>query len=340
MNAPGSLLFATLALATLAVVLGPLVRWWLRRRGRSAVAADLAQLRWPLRLWVVALGVRAGLAFVEGPEGESVAAAAAVATGAWVFLRLTWLAQQAGFRRLHLDVEDNLRARSRRTKLELVRRVVAVIVVTGVVIVTLLTLTPLRSVAPTIVAYAGLIGVVLGLALRAPLENLAAGIVVAFAEPVRIDDVVVVDGEWGRVEEIALVNVTLRLWDERRLVVPTSRLVDEPIENWTRTTSRLTGSVTLWVDFTADLPALRAEVQRIVATTPEWDGRAATVQVVELGEHALQVRVVVTARNAEQLWDLRCEVRERLLAHLVDAPGGVPVVRTEQPELAAAAAGS
>jgi small-conductance mechanosensitive channel len=185
----------------------------------------------------------------------------------------------------------------------------------------------LGSAGPTIVSYAGLIGILLGFALRSPIENLTAGVIVAFAEPIRIDDVVVVEGEWGRIEHIGLVNVVVRIWDDRRLVLPTSRFVNEPFENWTRSSSAVTGTVTAWIDHTADVEALRGEVGAALHDHPLWDGRAFSVQVVELGERSVQVRMMVTASDASNLWDLRCDLRELLLPHLVERVDELPVVR-------------
>lgn len=314
-------------------LVGPLVRSILRRRGRPAAAGDVAALRWPVRAVAVLLVGRVALSTAagEGHLAEGLLDAVLVAAGAWVLLRVLWVGEQLLFRRLEIDVADNLRARSRRTQIELLRRVVALVLLVGAALVTLLTLTPLGRIGPSLVAYAGLIGVVLGLALRAPLENLAAGLTIAVTEPVRIDDVVVVEGEWGRIEQIGLVQVVVRLWDDRRLVVPTARFVQEPFENWTRESARVTGVVTMSVDFTTDVEELRREVEHVVDRSKHWDRRDCVVQVTDLGEHAVQVRALVTAATAGDAWDLRCEVREALLPYLVDRARSLPVVRTADP---------
>jgi small-conductance mechanosensitive channel len=313
--------------ALVLVLLGPVVQFVLHRRGRTAIARDVRRLRWPIRGLALAVIVSgAGKAF-DRPWALDVARAMYVVTIAWLIIGALHVVQAVVFRRLDIDRFDNLRARSRRTQIELVRRVASVIVIIGAAIVLLLTLAPLDGIGETIVAYAGLIGVVLGFALRAPIENLAAGMIVAFAEPIRIDDVVVVEGEWGRIEHIGLVNVSVRIWDDRRLVLPTSRFVNEPFENWTRSSSQVTGTVTAWLDHTADIDALRAEIGHQLERSELWDGRFFVVQVVELGERAMQVRVLVTARNAGELWDLRCELREALLPHLSANVDALPVVR-------------
>lgn len=322
------------AVAVGAVLAAPVARRVLRNRGRPALAEDLSLLSGPVRVAAAALVARGAAQSTSSELARSTAGVALVVALAWVVLRVLLVVQQALFRQLAIDVADNLRARSRRTQMDLLRRVAAVVVVIGAVAVLLLTVTPLAEIAPTLVAYAGLIGVVLGIALRAPLESLAAGIIVAVTEPIRIDDVVVVEGEWGRVENIGLAQVVVRLWDDRRLVLPTARFVNEPFENWTKQSSAVTGTVTMWLDHTVDVDGIRAFVQDAARRSGLWDGRAVVVQVVELGERSVQIRALVTASDAGTLWDLRCELREQLLDHLQAHAGPLPVIRVDGVERA------
>lgn len=315
------------AVAVGLLLLGPIVQFVLRRRGRTQFAADLRRMRSPMRLVALAIVARSvDLVFDEEPY-TSLSEVAVIAAVAWFVVRFLVVIEGVVFRRLRIDTFDNLRARSRRTQVELIRRIVSAIVIVGAVAVTLITVTPLGDFGPTIVTYAGVIGILAGFALRSPIENLAAGVIVAFSEPIRLDDVVVVEGEWGRIEHIGLVNVVVRIWDDRRLVLPTSRFVDEPFENWTRSSSAVTGVVTAWVDHTADIESLRREVGDLLARNPLWDGRAFNVQVIELDERAIQVRILVTAADASDLWNLRCELREALLPHLAGRADELPVVR-------------
>lgn len=323
------LLIATSAAVGMSLI-GPILRFVLRRRGRTEIAKDLLRIRLPVRFTALSL-----VALVGGLSHEitwlQLVGRIGVTIGiAGFLLRVMWVGQEVMFRRLNIDAADNLRARSRRTRIDLLRRAAAVVVFIGTVVVLLLTLTPFRSFGPTVVAYAGLIGAVLGLALREPLENLVAGITVAFNEAVRVDDVVVIDGHWGRIEEIGLVNVVVRIWDQRRLVVPTSRLVNEAFENWTHRSSDLLAAVTVWVDHTTNIDALRVEVIRIVEGLPEWNGRSVNVQVVELARDAVQVRILVSARDADSAWELRCEVREQVLDYLCRDLRRLPVLRVDR----------
>jgi small-conductance mechanosensitive channel len=322
------------SIAASLVIVGPLVQFVLRRARRTTFAADLRQLRWPVRLFALALTARSAELALDRQPATALSKALLIIAVAWVAVRGLVVAQGVVFRRLHIDDPDNLRARSRRTQIELIRRVVSVIVVVGALAVMLLSLTPLGREGPTIVAYAGVIGILGGVALRSSIENLAAGVVIAFSEPIRLDDVVVVEGEWGRIEHIGLMNVSVHVWDDRRLVLPTSRFVNEPFENWTRNSSAVTGSVTAWLDYGADVDDLRRVVGRFLASSPPWDRRFYNVQVVDLGASAMQVRILVTAANAGDLWELRCAVREALLPHISAARSALPVVRVRSDDRA------
>lgn len=318
------------------LVLGPLWRSWLDRRGRSSFAADLGLLTWPLTVlelsMLVQVLVRSELA--TDRLGGSLAGVASqllvivsVLSGGWAVVNGAEVAKRAWFRRLRIDVADNLRARSRRTQLQLIKRVADVFIGATTILVALLTLEPVRELGPALLAYAGIIGVVLGLAMREPIENLVAGLIVAVTEPVRIDDVVVIEGEWGNVEEIDLTHAVVRLWDRRRLVLPTSYFLNESFENWTRRGTSVLGTVHLHADLGVDVESVRHELGRIVASSSHWDGQDWSLQVTDLGEHSVQLRAVVSAANASAAWDLRCEIRERLLPTLRE-PAAVPRLRT------------
>ena len=314
-------------LAVGALSMGPVVRVVLRRRGRPALAADLHRLRGPIAVLTLVTFIRVAVdASTLGPWTPLVDLAAVMGVG-WGLVRGLGIVESALFRQLAIDVADNVRARSRRTQIGLLKRVLVLVVVIGTVLVAAIALTPLRELGPSLLAYASLVGVVLGLALRNPLESLVGGISVAVTEPIRIDDVVVVEDEWGRVEQLGLSNVIVRLWDDRRLVLPTKYFLEEPFENWTRHSAEVTGSVLVPADFSTDVHELRRVVERIVHSSPLWDRRAWALQVVDANADGMQLRCLVTARNASDLFDLRCDVREQLLAHLARTPDSLPTRR-------------
>jgi small-conductance mechanosensitive channel len=318
------------------LALGPLLRSWLDRRGRSAIAADLGLLTWPLTVFELSMLLHVVVRSEAATEriGGSLAGVTSqlltivsVLGAGWAVVNGAEVAKRAWFRRLRIDVADNLRARSRRTQLQLIKRVADVFIGATTILVALLTLEPVRELGPALLAYAGIIGVVLGLAMREPIENLVAGLIVAVTEPVRIDDVVVIEGEWGNVEEINLTHAVVRIWDRRRLVLPTSYFLSESFENWTRHGTSVLGTVFLHADVGVEVDAVRAELGRIVEASPYWDRQDWSLQVTDLGETSVQLRAVVSAANAGDAWELRCEIRERLLPTLQSA-SAVPRLRT------------
>ena len=165
-------------------------------------------------------------------------------------------------------------------------------------------------------ASAGVAGLVAGIAARPVLGNLIAGLQIALSQPIRLDDVVVIQGEWGRIEEITGTYVSVRLWDQRRLIVPLQWFIENPFANWTRNSAEIIGTVFLFVDYRLPLAPVRAELARLVAAAPEWDGRVQVLQITDATEHAMQLRALVSARDSSLVWDLRCRVREGLIAFI------------------------
>ena len=231
------------------------------------------------------------------------------------------------------DISDNLQARRVLTQTRVLARTAMSIVVVAGGAMMLMTFPGARQVGASLLASAGVIGIVAGLAAKPVFSNLIAGLQIALSQPIRIDDVLVVEGEWGRVEEITATYVVLRIWDQRRLIIPLQWLIEHPFQNWTRTDAGIIGTVLLWVDLGTPLEALRAEAQRLCEISEHWDGRLCKLQVVEASERAMQLRVLVTSASSGQNWDLRCEVREGLLAFVqAQQPAAVPRLRTEWKE--------
>ena len=224
---------------------------------------------------------------------------------------------------------DPAHARSVQTKVQVLARTAMFIVgVLGVGSV-LMTFPNVRQIGASLLASAGVAGIVAGLAARPVLGNLIAGLQIALTQPLRIDDVLIIENEWGRVEEITETYVVVCTWDERRLIIPLEHFIQKPFQNWTRNSSKLIGSVHFWVDYQTSVPPLRDELQRIVAAAPEWDGRVCALQVTDFSERAMQLRVIVSAADAGRSWDLRCRVREELIAYLQrEYPQMLPQTRT------------
>jgi small-conductance mechanosensitive channel len=251
-------------------------------------------------------------------------------------LRLITIA--AGWLEAYLGrhVTDENRRRSIHTQIVLPRAILRfVATVVGAALI-LLQFDIVRNVGVSLLASAGLVGIVIGLAAQRAVSNLLAGIQITIFQPIRIGDVVVVEGEWGHVEEIGLTNVVVKVWDLRRLVLPVSYFLEKPFQNWTRGPTDLLGTVFLYTDYSVSVGEVRAEVSAILAETPLWDRRAQGVQVTNLTAESVEVRVLVSAGDGGALWDLRCLVREKLLVWLqTRGAAHVPVNRVslrQEPE--------
>lgn len=225
---------------------------------------------------------------------------------------------------------DNLQARRVLTQTRVIARSLMVLAWLIGLALMLMTFPAVRSLGASLLASAGLAGIVAGLAARPVLGNLIAGLQIAVSQPLRLDDVVIIEGEWGRVEEITGAYVVLALWDQRRLVVPLQWLIEHPFQNWTRNTAEIMGSVFLWVDYGLPLAPLREELQRICTSASEWDGRVQLLQVTDTSESCMQVRILVTSADSSLNFDLRCKVREGLIAFIEEHyPDSLPRTRAE-----------
>jgi small-conductance mechanosensitive channel len=329
-------------LSTVAVVVAVLLvhmavwRLVLRLMKDRDLARDLrTYCRWPARAVVILATLALALPTAGLPRGayatvSHVVLLGLVAAGAWLAVRVVRVAEDALMRHYDVEVPDNLRARRARTQVQVLGRVVIVSIVVLALAVMLLTFPQARAAGTSLLASAGIVGVIAGVAARSTVGNLIAGLQIAFAEPIRLDDAVVVEGEWGNIEEITLTYVVVRIWDRRRLVLPCSYFVENPIQNWTRYSADIVGTVHLHVDYTTPVEEVRAEFERVLAASKLWNGQTAVLQVVDTTEQTMVLRGLVSADSAPNAWDLRCEVREQLLAWLRQQhPEALPRVRAE-----------
>jgi small-conductance mechanosensitive channel len=251
-----------------------------------------------------------------------------VFAGAWMLVRVLVVIEAVIVRRQSLDAENNLRARKIITQVRIVRRLLATAIAVIAIGIALVRYQEFRDLGSAILASAGIIGIVAGIAAQQTLGNVIAGLQIAFTQPIRMDDVIVVEGEFGWVEEITLTYVVVRVWDLRRIVLPITHFVNKPFQNWTRSSSDLLGTVFLRVDYTVDFDAVREALMRICQASEYWDGKVARLHVTETTEKTVELRALASASSAPRLWELRCEVRERLITFLRDEyPGTLPVVR-------------
>lgn len=261
---------------------------------------------------------------------RTLAAVGTIAALTWLLMRLAAAVGDAIIRAHPIDTADNLEARRIHTQTRVLARTVMVLIVIIGTGAALMTFPNVRQIGASLLASAGVAGLVAGIAARPVLGNLIAGLQIALSQPIRLDDVVIIQGEWGRIEEISGTYVSVRLWDQRRLIVPLQWFIENPFQNWTRSSAELIGTVFLYVDYRLPLEPLRAELARIVADAPQWDGRVQVLQVTDATERSMQLRALVSARDSSLAWDLRCRVREGLIAFInAHYPHCLPRERTE-----------
>jgi small-conductance mechanosensitive channel len=194
----------------------------------------------------------------------------------------------------------------------------------------LMTLPKVRQLGTTILASAGIIGIVVGMAAQRTISTFIAGLQIAFTQPIRVDDVVIVENEWGRIEEITLTYVVVKIWDLRRLIVPITYFIEKPFQNWTRVTADILGTIFIYVDYTVPIDNVREELGRIVKNSDLWDGKVCVLQVTNTSERTVELRALISAADASAAWSLRCEVREKLVDFIQkNYPQALPKLRTE-----------
>ena len=251
-----------------------------------------------------------------------------IGVGCWLACELAIFLESLGLHRYRVDVPDNRVARRVRTQVLIIRRLTVAVLVIIAVGAILLTFPGVEAAGASVLASAGLLSVIAGLAAQSTLGNVFAGMQLAFSGSIRVDDVVVVEQQWGRIEEITLTYVVVHLWDDRRFVLPSTYFTSTPFENWTRTNSELLGAVEFDLDWRVRPGEMRAELERILDRTELWDRRVQVLQVTDAVQGFVHVRVLVTAHDAPSLFDLRCYVREELVAWIQRThPDAQPVQR-------------
>ncbi|HEY0179972.1 MAG TPA: mechanosensitive ion channel domain-containing protein [Dokdonella sp.] len=248
----------------------------------------------------------------------------------WLAVRVVGAVEQRILTQHPVEVADNLSARRVQTQTRVISRVLQGGFVLIGVASALMTFPAIRQLGATLLASAGIVGLVAGIAAKPVFGNLIAGLQIALTQPIRLDDVVIVEGEWGRIEEITSAYVVVRIWDERRLVVPLQWFIENPFQNWTRTSSQLLGTTFLRLDYRAPIDAIRDELRRICESDQRWDRRVCVAQVTDADARTIEVRLLVSSSNSGDLFDLRCAVRERMLAFLQrTSPESLPRVRMD-----------
>lgn len=314
-----------LSIAIIAFVLLRIIAPWVTRiLARLAspfplIRDLLERIKPPLHLLLPLFGLQTVLnsapddfAFIHGLR--QVTSLAIIATATWLGLRIIAAAQDIIMQRNPLDISDNLAARRIQTQTRVLGHTIGFFIILFGISAILMSFPSARQFGASLLASAGLAGLAVGFAAKPVLGNLIAGLQLAITQPIRLDDIVIVENEWGRIEEITGTYVVIRIWDDRRLIVPLQYFIEHPFQNWTRKSSNLIGSLFLWVDYAMPLEPLRTELENLCKQSPQlWDGRVCVLQVTEATEKAIQLRILVSTENSSKNWDLRCFIREKLI---------------------------
>jgi small-conductance mechanosensitive channel len=288
-----------------------------------------------LRVIVPVAAVSAGLPLLGLPPAYDAVVAKAsslfiLGAVSWLLFQVIAVGEHFILNRYDVTQADNLKARQIYTQVHILKRTLHVVITVFILAAGLMMFEQVRSLGASVLASAGVIGIIVGFAAQRTIANLFAGFQLAMTQPIRIDDVVIVENEWGRIEEITLTYVVVRIWDLRRLILPLSYFIEHPFQNWTRDQSDILGTVFLYTDYTAPVDSLREELQRILAQSPNWDGKVCVLHVSNASERSLELRALASAADASKAWDLRCEIREKMIYFVQqNYPDSLPRLRAD-----------
>lgn len=334
---------SSLGIAFAALLLGSVIAWallaalsrWARHTQTIVDDVLVKHLGQPLRLLLPLTGLTLALPLLDLGDAAHTAVrqllvVAIILTLGWVFFRAVRVLEEVVSKRLALADLTSIEARSNYTQMQGFRNIAGFLIGLITFGLAIFSFGSVRQVGASLLASAGVAGIVIGFAAQRSIATLLAGLVTAVAQPIRINDAVVVEGEFGNVEEITLTYVVVRLWDQRRMVLPINYFLEKPFQNWSRSSTQLLATVTLQADYTLPVDALRAELERILSASPHWDAQTWNLQVTDATERGIQVRALMSAQDAGTAWNLRCEVREKLVGFMQSKyPAALPKLRTD-----------
>jgi small-conductance mechanosensitive channel len=315
------LLASAMVLVLILAIIAPLATKLLTHLTRPvSFARDLLErIKPPINVLIPLLGLRAFLgssddAFRFIDNARHLNSLLIIGAFTWLGLRIIAASQDVILQRNPIDIADNLHARRVQTQTRVLVQTLSFFIILFGISAILMTFPNARQFGTSLLASAGLAGLAVGFAAKPVLGNLIAGLQIAITQPFSLDDVVIVEGEWGRIEEITGTYVVIRIWDDRRLIVPLQYFIEKPFQNWTRKTSNLIGSLFLWVDYAMPLEPLRQELENLCKQSPAlWDGKVCVLQVTDTTDRAIQLRILVSTNDSSSNWDLRCFIREKLI---------------------------
>jgi len=293
------------------------------------------RMRWPLLLLLISIALRsASLNFINEIKVvkiiHQIAVIGIISAITWIIINVLKIIKKRILKKYDISKADNLRARKIQTQYVILENTIIFIVLVLAVGIALMTFRSIRNVGISILTSAGIAGIIVGFAAQRVLGTIMAGIQIAITQPIRFDDVVIIEEEWGRIEEITLTYVVVNLWDKRRLVVPSTYFLENVFQNWTRTQADILGTVFLYTDYSVPLKPLRKELTRLLKSSPLWDGEVNLIQVTETSEKTIELRALMSARNSGEAFDLRAFVREGLIDFLQNNfPNSLPKLKIE-----------
>jgi Small-conductance mechanosensitive channel len=305
------------------------------RSGKSQWQHLVSKTRGVVRVGMIIVAVELTLPLVDMPPRlaaviSQLTSLCIIGVVGWVVFTVVTVLVDFSISRHRIDVENNLQARKMRTRLRVLRQALSMIILLVTVAAMLMTFPGARSIGVSMFASAGVAGIVVGFAAKPVLSNLLAGLQIALTQPIRIGDAVVIEGEWGWIEEITSTYVVVKIWDWRRLIVPLSQFIEKPFQNWTRENASIIGSVIWHTDYTVPVAKMREKLKEFLGVSKLWDGNVQVLQVVESGSDTMELRALMSAKNSPTAWDLRCEIREKMILWLQkEYPGALPRNRVQ-----------
>jgi len=341
---PIPLFFKNVIVGIVAVLLGMLVkfiihkiflllsRWW----DSVVIKSTIKHLRHPVGVFIPILFLNFSLSLMEMDAVyrlpiTKVLEVALTIVFALILVRVIDVLEDYFFLKYDLNKENNLKERKIRTQLQFVRKFIVSLIILITAAIILLSFESMRKIGAGLLTGVGIGGIIIGFAAQKSLGNLLAGFQIAFTQPIRIDDVLVVEGEWGRVEEITLTYVVVSIWDQRRLILPITYFIEKPFQNWTRVSADLLGTVFLYMDYSIPIEPLRQELTKLLTINPLWDKRVNVVQVTDTNKDgSIEIRLLMSASSSSRAFDLRCMVREAMITFIqTNYPESLPKKRLE-----------
>ncbi|WP_445386270.1 mechanosensitive ion channel family protein [Robiginitalea sp. IMCC44478] len=316
------LIFTLLALVVLYLIAARLLRHYGKNPKYLLPSGTVKKVAWPLFLIMTSLLIRLqSLRTILGLEDYAYffrksSTLLFIFAFTWLIIRVLRLVKRLIIERYDIEETNNLKARKVYTQFTILERIIIFIVVVLAMGLALMSFEEIREIGVSVFASAGVAGIIIGFSAQKLIATILAGVQIALTQPIRMDDVVIVEGEWGKIEEITLTFVVVRIWDKRRLVLPTTYFIESPFQNWTKTSSDILGAVFLYTDYRVSFEALRKELKRILKDNPLWDGEVANIQVTDSKPGHVEIRALVSAADAGTAWELRVDVREKLISFL------------------------